>query len=689
MARRGCLLLSVSVKPCRGWIPHWSSCLSNRACCLTGQKLVPTRRSLSVGRQAVESGEPSPGRFRWTSEAGWYQALGILEDRYGEQYNASQITWDWWIENIKGSRSAIDVTCQTCGHRSKSTSLQSLKAGKAPGCFCNGGVPWSSREGHERCLLMLQERYGEQYDASQMTWDWWRENIKGSRSAIDVTCQTCGHRSKSTSLNNLNAGRAPGCFCNGGVPWSSREGHERCLLMLQERYGEQYDASQMTWDWWRGNIKNQDSTIDVTCQTCGHRSKGTSLSSLQSGNAPGCFCNRGVPWSSRAGHERCLLMLQERYGVQYDASQMTWDWWRENIKGSRSAIDVTCRTCGHRSKSTSLQSLKAGKAPGCFCNGGVPWSSREGHERCLLMLQERYGEQYDASQITWDWWRENIKGSRSAIEVTCRTCGHRSKSTSLQSLKAGQAPGCFCNRGVPWSSRAGHERCLLMLQERYGEQYDASQMTWDWWRENIKGSSSAIDVTCQTCEHRSQGTSLNRLQQGNSPGCFCNKKTEAKLGRYLFREYPDSIITSQVRGCTNPDTGRPLPFDFGLYHDSILIELDGDIGHFGRGFGGDPDDQGVPQRDFHKEHWAMRQGKVVVRLLQTDVYQDSWPWVDFLTSAIQHATCSTQPCVITQAAKKYKGGIYRQLRRDLNCKEGLFLPSRIPYLKYRLARARG
>ena len=73
----------------------------------------------------------------------------------------------------------------------------------------------------------------------------------------------------------------------------------------------------------------------------------------------------------------------------------------------------------------------------------------------------------------------------------------------------------------------------------------------------------------------------------------------------------------------------------------------------------------------------------------TDVYQDSWPWVDFLTSAIQHATCSTQPCVITQAAKEYKGGIYRQLRRDLNCKEGLFLPSRIPYLKYGLVRAQG
>ncbi|CAE7252799.1 unnamed protein product [Symbiodinium microadriaticum] len=221
-----------------------------------------------------------------------------------------------------------------------------------------------------------------------------------------------------------------------------------------------------------------------------------------------------------------------------------------------------------------------------------------------------------------------------------------------------------------------------MLKERYDEQYDASQMTWAWWSESIKDRCSTIDVTCKICGHRSKSSSLNNLKIGQAPGCLCNKKTEAKLGRWLVSEFTDSIITLQVQGCTNPDTGRPLPFDFGLYHDSVLIELDGDIGHFGRGFGGDPEDGGVPRRDFHKEYWAMQRGKVVVRLLQTDVYRDCWPWEDFLNSAVRHATCSTEPCVITQAAKEYKRGIYRKLRSDLNCKEGYFLPSRIPYLKY-------
>ncbi|CAE7789179.1 unnamed protein product [Symbiodinium sp. CCMP2456] len=464
--------------------------------------------------------------------------------------------------------------------------------------------------------------------------------------------------------------------------WASAAGWHRALKILEERYGEQYDASNMTWAWWRANIRNAKSKIEVTCKICGHRSKSASLTSLQSGYAPGCFCNGGVRWSSREGHARCLSMLKDRYGEQYGASRMTSAWWGENIKDCSSTIDVTCKTCGHRSKSASLTSLQRGYAPGCFCNGGVRWSSREGHARCLSMLKDRYGEQYDASRMTSVWWSENIKDRYSTIDVTCKKCGHRSKSTSLSNLQNGRAPGCFCNGGVRWSSREGHARCLSMLKDRYGEQYGASRMTSAWWSENIKDRYSTIDVTCKECGHRSKSTSLNRLQSGRAPGCFCNKKTEGKLRRWLVTEYPNSLITSQVRGCTNPDTGRHLPFDFGLYKDSILIELDGDIGHFGRGWGGAPDDRGVPQRDFHKEYWAMQQGKVVVRLLQTDVHQDSWPWQDFLTSAIQHANCLTQPCVLTQDAAPYKSGIYRKLRADVACKRGQFPPSGIPYLEY-------
>ena len=640
---------------------------------------MPTRRPLSVRGPGVETGQLPPGRFRWSSETGWYRCLKILKDSYGEQHDASNMTWAWWKANVKDAQSKIDVTCKKCGHRSKSTSLDSLQRGGAPGCFCNGGVRWSGREGRARCLSMLKDRCGEQHDARNMTWAWWKANVKDAQSKIDVTCKKCGHRSKSTSLIVLQRGCAPGCFCNGGVRWSSREGRARCLSMLKDRHGEQHDASNMTWAWWKANIMHQNSKIDVTCKKCGQRSKSTSLDKLQRGCAPGCFCNGGVRWSSREGRARCLSILKDRYGEQHDASNMTWAWWKANIMHQHSKIDVTCKKCGHHSKSTSLDGLQSGCAPGFFCNGGVRWSSREGRARCLSMLKDRHGEQHDASNMTWAWWKANIMHQKSKIDVTCKKCGHRSKSTSLIVLQRGCAPGCFCNGGVRWSSREGRARCLSILKDRYGEQHDARNMTWAWWKANVKVAQSKIDVTCKKCGHRSKSTSLDSLQSGSAPGCFCKRKTEAKVIRWLYAKYPEWAITSQVNGCTNRDTQRPLPFDFGLYHDTILIELDGEIGHFGRGWGGVADDGGVPHRDLQKECWAMQQGKCVLRLLQTDVYTDCWPWEDFLTAAIQHATCLTRPCVLTQDAMHYEGGIYRKLRADFDCQRGHFPPSCIPY----------
>ena len=220
-------------------------------------------------------------------------------------------------------------------------------------------------------------------------------------------------------------------------------------------------------------------------------------------------------------------MLQELQADGYDASRMDWSWWTENIQSSNSKIDVTCQKCGHRSRGTKLQSLQSGQSPGCFCNGRVRWSSREGHARCLALLRDRFGERYDASRMDWSWWQKNIKNQRSKIDVTCQECGHPSRTTWLTSLQIGQPPGCLCNGGVRWSSREGRARCLELLKDRFGERYDASRMDWSWWQENTDGQRSKIDVTCQECRHRSRGTMLMSLQRGYSPRCLCARRRKA------------------------------------------------------------------------------------------------------------------------------------------------------------------
>ena len=386
-------------------------------------------------------------------------------------------------------------------------------------------------------------------------------------------------------------------------------------------------------------------------------------------------------WSTGDGWRRAMQLL-EAHADRCDLSRMDWRWWHASIKSRCSKLDVTCRDCGHRSRSTALRSLQQGRAPGCFCNGAVPWPGKPGHSRCLEMLQERYGEQYDASRMDWTWWQANVQDESSKMDVTCRECGHCSRSTTLNSLQKGNAPGCFCNRAVPWSGKPGHSRCLEMLQERYGQQYDASRMDWTWWQANVQGAESQIDVTCRECGHRSCSTNLASLQQGRAPGCLCTRRTEAKLMQWLVDAFPQSAIACQVSGCKNPETRRTLPFDFGLQNDTILIELDGNIGHFGLGWAGADDDRGVPQRDLMKEQWALQHGRIVIRLLQEDVYADSWDWQGFLTFAIQHAIRNSAPCVLTQDAVQYKTGIYRGLRSDMPREDGHFQAGRAAHVLY-------
>ena len=393
-------------------------------------------------------------------------------------------------------------------------------------------------------------------------------------------------------------------------------------------------------------------------------------------------------WRSEAGWFRALQILEERYGDQYDVSVMDEAWWKAHVKDQKSKLDVTCRHCGHRSRSTWVQGLQQGTAPGCFCNGGVPWSSPAGRARCLEMIWERYGGQYDVRRMDESWWKAHVKGAFSKLDVTCRHCGHRWRNTCVHSLQQGTAPGCFCNGGVPWSSPAGRARCLEMIWERYGGQYDVRRMDEAWWKAHVKDQSSKLDVTCRHCGHRSRSTWVYSLQQGRSPACLCSRKTEGKLMRWLAQNFSHLNVTSQVGGCTSPASNRTLPFDFGLNKDTILIELDGNIGHFGLGWGGSEDDGGVPQRDHFKEQWALRNGKTVVRLLQEDVYGDTWDWKGFLASVVRQSIRNSCPCVITQESMRYKSGIYHELRARVRCQVDYFQSGNsapVPYLTRREA----
>jgi very-short-patch-repair endonuclease len=117
----------------------------------------------------------------------------------------------------------------------------------------------------------------------------------------------------------------------------------------------------------------------------------------------------------------------------------------------------------------------------------------------------------------------------------------------------------------------------------------------------------------------------------NGQGCpFCLNKTEAKLYQQLFPLYPTLITQFKQDWCKNI---KHLPFDFCIPESNIIIELDGQQ-HFKQVYNWKtPEEHFV--RDKYKERCANDNGYSVIRLLQEDVFYDTYDWVKELRDTIE------------------------------------------------------
>jgi very-short-patch-repair endonuclease len=109
-----------------------------------------------------------------------------------------------------------------------------------------------------------------------------------------------------------------------------------------------------------------------------------------------------------------------------------------------------------------------------------------------------------------------------------------------------------------------------------------------------------------------------------------NHKTEDKLSCKLKKLFPNYTITKQFHKdwCKNI---RELLFDFVIEELKIIIELDGGQ-HFRQISNWSPPDI---KRDVYKMKCANENGYSVIRILQEDVYNDTYDWTNELKSNIE------------------------------------------------------
>jgi very-short-patch-repair endonuclease len=121
-------------------------------------------------------------------------------------------------------------------------------------------------------------------------------------------------------------------------------------------------------------------------------------------------------------------------------------------------------------------------------------------------------------------------------------------------------------------------------------------------------------------------TSLDR-------GCpICVNKTEKKLYEQLLQSYPNIISQFRADWCKSQITGHILPFDLVLEEQKIIIELDGRQ-HFIQVMNWKTPEEQF-ENDQYKEKCANENGYSVIRIIQEDVWNDTYDWLNELTQNI-------------------------------------------------------
>jgi very-short-patch-repair endonuclease len=161
--------------------------------------------------------------------------------------------------------------------------------------------------------------------------------------------------------------------------------------------------------------------------------------------------------------------------------------------------------------------------------------------------------------------------------------------------------------------------------------------SWIWGNKNtdnpryiFKYSNNKYWFECNLCKNdfeRAPHTLGNRY---NNVCPFCRYKTEYKLYDKLKPIYQSIIRDFKQDWCKKINN---LPFDFCITENKIIIELDGPQ-HFIQIPCWKPLDL-VQENDKYKEECANNNGYSIIRLLQTDVLNDTYDWLKELCEEIE------------------------------------------------------
>jgi very-short-patch-repair endonuclease len=372
------------------------------------------------------------------------------------------------------------------------------------------------------------------------------------------------------------------------------------------------------------------------CDKCPHDFE-SSLSHVSEGNwCPYCS---GRKLCEKPDCNDCF----KRSFASHDKAKY-WSDRNEEVKPSDCAISsgikrwFDCDKCHHDFESSLSNVLKGSWCP--YCSGHKLCENPD----CNDCFKRSFASHEKAP--FWSVKNKEVKTMDCAISshkklwFDCDKCHHDFESSLSNVLKGRWCPYCSgqklcenpdCNDCFK-RSFASHEKAPFWSVKNKVKPRDC-------------GISSGIKrwFDCDKCSHEFESV-LYSVSNGHwCPHCV--NKTETKLFETMLEVYPNIKRQFKATWCKGQTSKRFLPFDFCIPDLEIIIELDGRQ-HFIQVSNWQSPDE-TRANDLYKEECATKNRYNVIRIIQEDVWNDSYDWETKLTNAIDSIKLDTETIYVT------------------------------------------
>lgn len=291
------------------------------------------------------------------------------------------------------------------------------------------------------------------------------------------------------------------------------------------------------------------------------------------------------------------------HGENYDYS-------KSNYLGCYDKTIIICKYHGEFEQAP-ITHLRGSGCQKCYDDKrgeSIRKSTKEFIDRAI----KTHGDRYNYS-------KSNYISVDDKVTIICNTHGEFNQ-VAYSHINGQGCPTCGLERRAK-NRTENIEYFIRKSIEKHGDRYDYSKVEYK--KNNIN-----VKIICKAHGEFLQYPANHYISGYGCP--LCVNKTEAKLYEKLLPIYPNLSRQFKEDWCKRK---KHLPFDFCIQEYKIIIELDGRQ-HFKQVSNwSSPDEQF--ENDKFKEECANNNGYSVIRLLQHDVFYDTYDWIKELCDAIE------------------------------------------------------